>query len=290
MKHLQGKRALVTGAASGIGRSIALELARRGTNLLLADRDQAGMARTAIEVRGLGVSVDLFHYDAEDPQQVVALAGFAKSLAGGVDILVNNAGVTYRGSTDRMTAEHWERMLQINLHAPILLTHELLPHLLAKREVHLLNVCSVLGLVGMPKVCAYNTAKFGLVGFTESLRSEYGVQGVGVTALCPGLVRTNLFTSSMSNGHEKQKTPPRWTTTTPEKVARAAVRAIRRNRARVVMEPLARVMFTFKRFLPGVMDIAMHLGRSRQTEKRLAYWQSQEAVTNATETFKRRAA
>lgn len=290
MKHLQGKRALVTGAASGIGRSIALELARRGTHLLLADRDQAGMARTAMEVRGLGVSVDLFHYDAEESRQVVALAEFAKSLAGGVDILVNNAGVTYRGSTDRMTAEHWERMLQINLHAPILLTHELLPHLLAKREVHLLNVCSVLGLVGMPKVCAYNTAKFGLVGFTESLRSEYGVQGVGVTALCPGLVRTNLFTSSMSNGHEKQKTPPRWTTTTSEKVARAAVRAIRRNRARVVMEPLARVMFTFKRFLPGVMDMAMHLGRSRQTEKRLAYWQAQEVNTNAVDTFKRRAA
>ena len=193
-----------------------MELARRGTNLLLADRDQAGMSRTAIEIRGLGVNVDLFHYDAEQPEQIVALANFAKSLTGGIDILVNNAGVTYSGFTDRMTSEHWNRMLQINLHAPIRLTHELLPHLLKRRDVHLLNVCSVLGLVGMPKVCAYNTAKFGLVGFTESLRSEYGVQGVGVTALCPGLVRTNLFNSSMSNGHEKQKTPPRWTTTTPE--------------------------------------------------------------------------
>jgi short-subunit dehydrogenase len=151
-------------------------------------------------------------------------------------------------------------------------------------------VCSVLGLVGMPKVCAYNTAKFGLVGFTESLRTEYGVQGVGVTALCPGLVRTNLFTSSMSNGHEQQKTPPRWTTTTPEKVARAAVRAIRSNRGRVVMEPFARVMFAFKRFLPGVMDMAMHIGRARQTEKRLAYWQALESKAKAAETFKRRAA
>lgn len=281
MKHLQGKRALVTGAASGIGRAMALEFARQGTNLLLADRDQAGMIRTAMEVRAIGVEVETFHYDAEQPQQIVALAEFAKSLADGIDILVNNAGVTYRGSTDRMTAEHWERMLAINLYAPIRLTHELLPHFLKRREVHVLNVCSVLGLVGMPKVCAYNTAKFGLVGYTESLRSEYGVQGIGVTALCPGLVRTNLFSSSMSNGHEREKTPPRWTTTTPERVAKAGVRAVRKNRARVVMEPLARVMFAFKRFLPGVMDLAFHLGRQRQTEKRLAYWNAGASNTTS---------
>ncbi|MGI9456018.1 MAG: SDR family NAD(P)-dependent oxidoreductase, partial [Aeoliella sp.] len=178
--------------------------------------------------------------------------------------------------TDRMEVAHWERMLAVNLSAPVRLTHELLPTLLAKREVHLLNVCSVLGLVGLPKVCAYNTAKFGLVGFTESLRSEYGPQGVGVTALCPGLVRTNLFSSSISNAHEKEKTPPRWATTTPERVARAALKAIRRNRRVVVMEPVARVSFALKRFVPWLVDWGLHLGRHRQIEKRLAYWQSKE--------------
>ncbi len=276
MRNLNGKRALVTGAASGIGRSIAMEFARVGIDLLLADRDEAGMARTAKNASSLGAEVVTQHYDASLPETIVSLARFAEAQPGGVDILVNNAGVTYRGPTDRMEVEHWERMLQINLHAPVRLTHELLPMLLAKRDVHILNVCSALGLVGLPKVCAYNTAKFGLVGFTESLRSEYGPQGVGVTALCPGLVRTNLFSSSISNGHEKQKTPPRWATISSEKVARATLQAIRRNRGVVVIEGVARVSFTLKRFMPWLLDWALHLGHRRGTTKRLAYWQSQD--------------
>ncbi|WP_425398794.1 SDR family NAD(P)-dependent oxidoreductase [Aeoliella sp.] len=274
MKQLQGKRALVTGAASGIGRAIALELARQGTHLLVADRDQMGMAHTAEMLRELGVEVETFHYDAEQPQEIVELAQFAAALPDGIDILVNNAGITYRGPTDRMEPEHWERMLDVNLYAPIRLTHELMPTLFVRRDVHILNVCSVLGLVGLPKVCAYSTSKFGLVGFTESLRSEYGVQGIGVTAICPGLVRTNLFNASISNGHERQKDPPRWATTTPERVAKVAVKAIRKNRARVVMEPVGRLMCFSRRFMPGLLDFALHLGRRKMTERRLAYWQS----------------
>lgn len=281
MKQLSGKRALVTGAASGIGQAIAIELAAQGTHLLLADRDELGMARTAEMIGDGSICVDTYHYDAERPEEIASLARFAESLEGGVDILINNAGVTYRGPTDRMQVQHWERMLDVNLYAPIRLTHELLPMLLGRREVHLLNVCSVLGLVGLPKVSAYNTAKFGLVGYTESLRSEYGPQGVGVTALCPGLVRTNLFNASMSNGHERQKHPPRWTTTTPERVARAAVKAIRSNRRMVVMEPVARVTYAAKRFVPGLMDFALHLGRRRQTEKRIAYWQARTYSASA---------
>lgn len=272
MKHLEGKRALVTGAASGIGRAIALELAGHGVNLLLADRDELGMARTAELLVDSGVDAVTKHYDAANPDTIAELAEFARTLPGSIDILVNNAGITYRGFTDRMEVEHWERMLDVNLYAPIRLTHELLPVLLRRRDVHILNVCSVLGLVGLPKVCAYNTTKFGLVGFTESLRSEYGVQGVGVTALCPGLVRTNLFNASISNGHERQKTPPRWTSTTPERVARAAVKAIRRNRGVVVMEPVARLMHTAKRLAPGLLDTFLLLNRRHQTNKRMEYW------------------
>jgi len=289
MKQLQGKRALVTGAASGIGRAIALKLASRGTHLVLADRDHLGMARTAEMAAPEAIHVATFHYDAAMPDEVAALAEFAAAQAGGVDLLVNNAGITYRGPTDRMQVEHWDRMLDVNLYAPIRLTHALLPTLLCRREVHILNVCSVLGLVGLPKVCAYNTAKFGLVGFTESLRSEYGPQGVGVTALCPGLVRTNLFDSSLSNGHEQAKHPPRWATTTPERVARAAVTAIRRNRGLVVMEPVARLTYAVKRFLPGLLDWSLHLGHRRQIEKRLAYWQSQAAAAASTSTQRRAA-
>ena len=195
MRQLENKRALVTGAASGIGRSIALELARHKVHLVLADRNQVGLAHTASEVAALGVECATYHYDAEIPQQVTSLAGFAQQQGTGIDILVNNAGVTYYGPTDRMEIGHWNTLMEVNVMAPVRLTHELLPTFIHRPEVHIVNICSVLGLVGLPKVCAYSTSKFALVGFSESLRSEYGKQGIGVTAICPGFVKTKLFAS-----------------------------------------------------------------------------------------------
>ena len=111
------------------------------------------------------------------------------SRSDGVDILVNNAGITYYGNVERMAADHWDRLMRVNLLSHIQFTRELLPSLFARQEAHVLNVCSVLGLVGMPKVTAYCASKFGMVGFSEALRNELGRQGLGVTALCPGFVR-----------------------------------------------------------------------------------------------------
>ena len=283
MKQLRGKRALITGTASGIGRQIALRLAGEGTHLLLADRDELGMARTADEVRQLGVDVVTQHYDALVPESIAALARFAHDLPGGIDILINNAGIAYHGPTAQMNQEDFDRVLAVNLHSHIQLTQQLLPSLLMHRDVHIVNVCSVLGLVGLPKVCAYNAAKFGLVGYSESLRSEYGPQGVGVTALCPGLVRTNLFDAAGAETGKQAKAPPRWATTTAEQVAKAAVKAIKRNRGVVVVEPIAKTVCLFKRMAPGLLDFLLHLGRGRRrTDKRVAYWLRQHELQQAT--------
>lgn len=281
MKQLQGKRALITGAASGIGRAIALELAAEGMHLLLADKDCLGMQRTADDVTTHGLDVRTQYYDAACSESVIALARGAQRLRGGIDLLVNNAGVAYHGPTDAMSREHFDRLMAINLHSHLLLTQELLPTLLARREVHILNVCSILGLVGLPKVSAYNTAKFALVGYSESLRSEYGPQGVGVTALCPGLVRTRLFDSAISGDSTKRKQPPTWATTTPDRVAKVAVRSIKRNRGVVVVEPLARTLHLLRRFVPGLLEFALRLGSHRRVEKRVAYWQRQQNTTEA---------
>lgn len=269
MRKLKNKRALVTGAASGIGRAIAIELARHGVHLVLADRNQIGLARTASEASRLGVECATFHYDAEVADQVTNLARFASSVGEGVDILVNNAGVTYHGPTDRMRMDHWQRLMETNVMAPVRLTQELFPSFIERPEAHILNVCSALGLVGLPKVCAYSTTKFALVGYSESLRAEFSKQGIGVTALCPGLVRTNLFTSSINDTAPKKKTPPDWVCTSPERVARAAVRAIRKNRGVVVVEPIARVLTLAKRFAPWLIDWGLHLGKRRHTRRRL---------------------
>jgi short-subunit dehydrogenase len=190
---------------------------------------------------------------------------------GGVDILINNAGITYYGHTAQMSAEHWDQVLRVNLHSHIQFTRELLPSLLARPEAHIVNVCSMFGLVAMPKLAAYCTTKYGLVGFGESLRTEYGRDGLGVTSLCPGFVKTNLFTSAplpeKSKGH---KIPPSTFSTTPERVAAATVRAIRRNRRMVIVEPFAKLLCTIKRLAPGLLDFAMHLGRRKRMAKKAA--------------------
>ncbi len=270
MRNIRGKWALVTGAASGIGRAIALQLAREGAHLFLVDIDENGLQSAIDEARLSGVEVVGRQCDVAEAREVSATVAEVLARCGGVDILVNNAGITYYGRTDRMAAEHWDRLLRVNLLAHIQFTRELLPSLLARPEAHVLNVCSILGLVGMPKVTAYCTSKFAMVGFSESLRSEFGRSGLGVTALCPGFVTTNLFANApLEEAIEQHKLPPRIICTTPERVARAAVKAIRRNRRLVVMEPFARLMYAVKRFTPWLLDAIFHLGRRKRVARKM---------------------
>lgn len=291
MRKLAGKRALVTGAASGIGRAIALELAQAGAHLLLLDIDEAGLANVVAETREWAVEVTARRCDLTQRDQLEAVVELALKRWRGVDILVNNAGVTYYGSTAQMSAEHWDRLLEINLRAPIRLTSLLLPSLLARPEAHVLNVCSALGLIGMPKVAAYCTSKFGLVGYSESLRAECGRLGLGVTALCPGFVATNLFRNAVSvTAGREVKSPPGWACTTPERVARAAVKAIRRDRRFVVVEPVARVMVAVKRFAPGLLDFLQRFGRRKRVAQKRREWQATLPPNQADTAATRRAA
>src|SRR3954466_8977458 len=271
MREIRNKKALVSGAASGIGRAIALRLAKEGAQLFLVDIDVVGLAATATECREHGVDVLTRHCDLSHASDVSAAVADVLTRWNGVDILVNNAGITYYGKTERMAAEHWDRLLRINLLAQVQFTRELLSNLLERQEAHVLNVCSVLGLIGMPKVTAYCTSKFAMVGFSESLRNEFGKQGLGVTALCPGFVSTNLFTNApLEESAEEHKLPPRFVTTTPERVARAAVKAIRRNRRFIVMEPFARLMYATKRFAPWLLDAIFHFGRRKRVARKMA--------------------
>src|SRR4051812_39351638 len=142
MREIRGKKALVTGAASGIGRAIALRLAEEGVALFLIDINEVGLADIAAQTRAAGVEVLTRKCDVAEPRQVSATVVEVLSRWNGVDILVNNAGITYYGRTERMSAEHWDKLLRVNLLSHIQITRELLPSLLARREAHVLNVCS----------------------------------------------------------------------------------------------------------------------------------------------------
>lgn len=262
MKELRGKQAVITGAASGIGRCLALELAHEGAGLTLLDVNERGLDAVATEIGGM-VPVRRLLCDLAQPAQVSEAAQALLRAPNGVDLLINNAGVVYYGPTERMTSEQWQWLLQINLLSPIQLTRELLPALLSRPEAHVLNVCSIAGLIAGRRLAAYHVSKFGLVGFSESLRAEYGNRGLGVTALCPGLVWTPLLDHAVRGGEPRRqpRRPPRWLCVAPERVARKAVQAIRADRGLVLVSAMAHGLWFCKRFLPGLVEFANHYRR-----------------------------
>ncbi len=266
MKSIRGKQALITGAASGIGKAIALALAREGADLYLLDVDEAGLKDTLAEVTSLKVKALGRVCDLTKPEAITQAVQEVLARWQHIDILVNNAGVAYYGPTHKMTAEQWNWLLSINLLAPIQLTRELLPVLMARPEAHILNVCSIAGLVAGGRFAAYHTSKFGLVGFSEALRAEYGRKGIGVTALCPGPVRTKLYESAQTGKGSAKAVPqpPKWVCTTETKVAEKAIKAIRKNRRLVLLTPLAHLLYQTKRFAPWLLDLLNHTGRKKK--------------------------
>jgi short-subunit dehydrogenase len=281
MRSIRHKNALVTGAAAGIGRAIALRLAREGVHLYLLDVNEPGLASVVSAARRAGVNALGRYCDVSQPTHITQSVADALARWDKIDILVNNAGITYYGDTEKMSADDANRLLAINLHAPIQFTRELLPTLLAQPEAHVLNVASFFGLVGTRKLALYTASKFGLVGFGESLRAEYGRRGLGVTALCPGFVDTNLFdTAARGIDRQESKRPPRWMLTTPEKIAARAVKSIYRNRAVDVTQSYARLAFYCKRFFPGLLDWANHLSR-KQKQRKIAVSRSEESLRKA---------
>ncbi len=262
MKRLGGSTAFLTGAASGIGRELAVQLAECGCHLFLVDIDGGGLESLQSELRGRPVNVWTAVCDLADSASISAVVAHALQVTGRIDLLVNNAGVAYYGPTDRMTQQQWNWLLGINLLAPVQITQALLPSLLQSPDAHIVNMCSISGLVAGGRFAAYHTSKFGLVGFTEALRAEYGRRGLGVTAICPGPVTTNLYSSAASGRSDRAvPVPPRWLCTTPQRVAAVTIRAIQSNRRQVLITPLAHGLFLLKRFFPGLIDFVNQFSR-----------------------------
>jgi 3-oxoacyl-[acyl-carrier protein] reductase len=264
MRTIRGKKALVTGAASGIGRAIALALAREGADVFLVDVKEDGLADVARELGSHKVKVVTAVCDLASAAQIEALAADLRRRWNGLNILVNNAGITYYGNTHLMTAEQWKRIMAVNLLAPIQLVHELLPTLLAAEEAHILNVCSMFGLATWRKTAAYQTSKFGLVGFSAALRAEYCSETFGVTALCPGFVRSSLLDESQTDTAERRLKVPAWICTSAEQTAAKAIRAIHRNQGVALVTPAAHFYWRLARFSPGLVDWLMREGWRRR--------------------------
>ena len=256
MRNLSGQRAFLTGAASGIGRELAVQLAAAGTHLFLLDVDSGGLEEISGQVRRYGVDVMTHQCDLGDNTQVDAAINCAINDWGDITLLINNAGVAFYGPTERMTDAQWDWLLQVNLLAPIRLTRKMIPMLLQQPEAHVVNMCSISGLVAGGRFAAYHVSKFGLVGYTLALRAEYARRGLGVTAMCPGPSRTNLYKAAISGREDRDvPEPPSWVCATPTQIAAKTIRAIRRNRRLVLVTPMAHALYNMNRFAPWLLDV-----------------------------------
>lgn len=191
-----GGTAVVTGAAGGMGEHLAKGLARRGADLVVLDRDAAGLERVVAEIgrETPGARVTPFVVDLSDRAAVDAAIARIRDEHAGVTMLFNNAGVAVGGRFVDVSAQDFDWLLEINLLVPIRLTRALLPLMLANGQGQVVNTSSLFGLIGPPGQSAYSTSKFGLRGFSESLRSELEAedQPVGVTSVHPGGIRTGI--------------------------------------------------------------------------------------------------
>jgi NAD(P)-dependent dehydrogenase (short-subunit alcohol dehydrogenase family) len=191
--EIEGTVAVVTGGASGIGRSTALELARNGADVVVADIHDDRAAEVAGEIESLGRRSLAVHCDVARDEDVERLARDASAAFGRVDILHNNAGVPLLGPPERISMEEWDWQLQINLYGPIRGVRNFVPGMLERGRGHVVNTASIAGLFAYSwDSIPYITSKFGCYGFTEGLALYLRPQGVGVSVVCPGLVETNL--------------------------------------------------------------------------------------------------
>jgi short-subunit dehydrogenase len=222
--QIAGSNVLITGATGGIGQAIARALAARGAKLILTGRRIDVLEPLAQQLDARTAAVDL-----SQPAELERLVRDA----GEVDILVANAALPASGALDSFTVQEIDRALDVNLRAPIVLAHALLPQMVARGRGHLLFMSSLAGKAATPGTALYNASKFGLRGFASALRADVRTTGVGVSAVFPGFIRdAGMFAEA------DVKLPPGVGTRTPEDVAEATVKAIERNRGETDVAPL----------------------------------------------------
>lgn len=262
MKNFAGKLALVTGAGSGIGRATAQALAAAGARIAVTDINSESAVATAQDILSSGGEAQPFELNVARPARIEQVAEDVERSMGVPSILVNNAGIAVGGEFLDTSAENWERVIAVNLVGVVDCCRAFVPRMVASESPgHVVNISSMLGYTAARGVSAYCTTKFGVMGFSESLRAEMAQYRIGVSAICPGIVRTNIIASGILESREDEAEEIRETIEAfykkrnypPERVAKAIVGAIRRNRAVVPVTPEAWLAYYLKRWVPGLV-------------------------------------
>ena len=251
-RTLAGSRAIVTGASSGIGHALAVELAREGVRLVVVARRADRLAALAGEIQSAGGVVTSLAADVTDPAARQRVVDTAVSAYGGLDILVNNAGIGAFGRFEQSDPERLRRVMEVNFFALVELTRAALPELKRGTKPIVVNISSVLGHRAVPRSAEYCASKFAVQGFSESIRVELRRDGIDVLVVCPGLTRTEFTASSISRG-DKPDWPPH-AGVSAEYVARRTVRAIRAGKREIMPFGWGRVLRFMNHLAPSLVD------------------------------------
>jgi NADP-dependent 3-hydroxy acid dehydrogenase YdfG len=257
MDGFAGKVAAVTGAGSGIGRALALELARSDARLAISDFDPDGLAQTEKLIHKIGAEVRADRIDVTERPAFLGYADTVKAHFGIVNQIYNIAGIAFLGDVEVSQFKDVERVMDVDYWGVVNGTKAFLPHLIASGDGHVINMSSMFGLFGVPGQAAYNSAKFAVRGFTEALRQEMALAGhrVAVTVVHPGFVKTAIARNAGSaEGVDREagiQVFDKVAITSAERAARIILNAVRKKKARVVVGPDARAFDLLVRVFPA---------------------------------------
>jgi NAD(P)-dependent dehydrogenase (short-subunit alcohol dehydrogenase family) len=279
MKTLTGKLIAITGAASGMGRSLALECVRRGADVAIVDIDLPGVEETAARARTSrqGARVEVARLDCGDRDAIYAWAKRVDEKLGGADVIVNNAGVSLSASVEKMTDQDFHWLFDINFWGVVNGTRAFLPQLRTKPDAHVVNISSVFGLIGVPTQSAYCAAKFAVRGFSESLRQELAGSSIHVSCVHPGGIKTDIVrrgrhyedaTGAAADVAVASADFEKMARTTADEAARVILRGMLKNEPRILIGADARAIDAMARLAPRgydkVIGRAVKAGASRR--------------------------
>lgn len=281
--QLSGKVAVVTGAASGIGRALAVGLAAKGCHLALVDIDHDGLARLRDELTGTPAAghVTTHVADVSDRTRMRDLAREVAAAHGAVHVLINNAGIGYEAAFPQTSLDDWERIIAVNLWGVIHGCHFFMPHLAKADRAHIVNLSSVFGIVGMAGQSAYCATKFAVRGLSESLWEELRATSVGLTIVHPAAVATDIMKRASGDDPQLLQRIAHWfehNGISPDTAAARIIRAIERGSPRLVIAPEAKLGDVLKRLMPVSGNklfgdaVIRAVGVEDMRARRLAQW------------------
>jgi short-subunit dehydrogenase len=257
---LRDKTVLITGGSRGLGLVMAREFARHGARLALCARDEEELERARLDLERFGVEVMVVRCDVRNRQEVNDMVAAVNARFGNVDVLVNNAGVIQVGPLEVMTEEDFEQAMQAHFWAPLNTIMAVLPSMRQRKSGRIVNITSIGGKVAVPHLVPYSASKFALVGLSKGLRAELMKDGISVTTVCPGLMRTGSPRNAEFKGQHRFEYA--WfsisdalplLTVSAENAARQLVRACKRGQAELVISIPAKIAVLFESLFPEAM-------------------------------------